>query len=281
MNKNDVTLVIFTCEGREHLLHNTWNSFKQACDHSFAKVILAIDGPVSEIASNHIQPDVIVKSPVRKGYIHNILQALKMIDTPYFFWLEDDWKFDAPADLQSLIRLLDEHADWAQIIYSKFGPLDAEMKQKPLGGDLYEAIYGFSANPCICKTAIVKDGFENLLKVPKGDKLGVDGFENSLTRFIADLGKINVIQDPVDHSMISHEGYLESTPRNWHMTNSLGQKTKEHLLTIPVPSFGRRILMACKMVLLFPVLIIKQFMSDKIYELCFRILASEKMLRKK
>lgn len=281
MAAEKVSLVMFTCEGREYLLHDTYNSFKKACDYPFSKTILAIDGKVNSSIIDHIQPDVVVQSPARKGYIHNILQAISMIDTPYFFWLEDDWKFEADVKLIPFIDLLNTNNHWVQIMYSKFGPLPADMKQKPLSGDLYETLFGFSANPCICKTAFIKEGFGLLLKAPKGDKLGEDGFENFLTRHFSQAGMISVIQDPVDHSMISHEGYLESTPRNWHMTNSIEQKTEEHLLTLPTPSAGRKLLMALKLTALFPGLIFKQLTNNEVYEFCFRVLASARSLKKK
>lgn len=276
-----VSLVIFTCEGREYLLHDTYNSFKKACDYPFAKTILAIDGKVNSSIVDHVQPDMVVQSPVRKGYINNILQALSGIDTPYFFWLEDDWKFNADVKLAPFIDLLNTNSHWLQIMYSKFGPLQADMKEQPLSGDLYKTPFGFSANPCICKTAFIREGFEHLLNAPKGDKLGEDGFENFLTRHFTQAGLISVIQDPVDHIIISHEGYLESTPRNWHMTNSIDHKTEEHLLTLPAPSAGRKLLMALKLIALFPKLAVKQLSDNQVYELCFRILASARSLKKK
>lgn len=281
MAAEKISLVFFTCEGREYLLYNTYNSFKKACDHSFSKVILAIDGKVNSSIIDHVQPDVVVQSPMRKGYINNILQALNVIETPYFFWLEDDWNFNASVKLVPFIDLLETNNHWLQIIYSKFGPLPDEIKQKPLQDNLYETPFGFSANPCVCKTAFIKEGFDELLKAPKGGKLGEDGFENFLTKHFVKTGMISVIQDPVDHTMISHEGYLESTPRNWHMTNSVEQKAEEHLLTLPAPSAGRKLLMALRLTALLPKLAIKQLISNEVYELCFRILASARSLKKK
>jgi hypothetical protein len=54
---------------------------------------MAIDGKISHEVIEKIQPDVIIQSPMRRGYLSNILLALKAIDTQYFFWLEDDWSF--------------------------------------------------------------------------------------------------------------------------------------------------------------------------------------------
>jgi hypothetical protein len=282
MSPEKVSLVIFTCEGREYLLHDTYNSFKKACDYPFSKTILAIDGNVDAAITNHIQPGIVVQSPARQGYIHNIFRALKMVDTPYFFWLEDDWQFDAKADLEPFINLLKEHSNWTQILYSKFGPLDDELKQKPVSADLYETTYGFSANPCICRTAVLKDAFDHLqAAADQGDQLAEEGFEYFISRYLSQKGMISLIQDPVDHNMISHQGYLESTPRNWHLTNTINQKAEKHHLTIPAPSIGRKLLMALRLIGVFPKLAVKQLANNEIYELCFRILASEKLSRKK
>jgi len=114
----------------------------------------------------------------------------------------------------------------------------------------------------------------------KGDILGEDGFENYLTKYFKNHAIISVIQDPENHFPITHEGYLETTPRNWHMTNSLEHKTETHLLTLPTPSITRRFFMTLKLIKTFSELIFLQMFSLKIYELSFRIVASLKMAKK-
>jgi hypothetical protein len=275
-----ISLVIFTCEGREHLLYSTINTFKEHCDCDFSKVILAIDGKISQQIIDYISPDIIIQNPKRKGYVNNIIQALPSINTKYFFWLEDDWTFNKPVNLIYLATELEAHSNWAQVFYSKYGPLPTDLKSDPLSVNLYKHIDGFSANPGLCRTSNVKDAFNELLSAPKGDKLGEDGFENFLTKHFNKTGMVCAIHDPVDHSIIIHAGYLESTPRNWHMTNSLHTKTKAHLLTIPPPSILRRLMMALKLMVILPIFISKQFINNEAYELCFRILASIKSIKR-
>lgn len=271
-----VTLIIFTCTGREHLLYNSFNSFKAACDYPFSKTILAIDGKINPLAIDHVQPDLVVQATSRKGYVNNILQALANIDTPYFFWLEDDWTFHKKVDIPWLLSFLETNADWSEIVLSKVGPLPPEFKLVPLGNDLYEGYGGFGANPCLCNTAHVRHAFHLLKHGDKGDRLGFDGFENFLTRIFKEESITCVLLDPVDRPAISHEGYLESTPRNWHMTNSIEAKTKEHLLTVPAPSLIRRLFMVIKLFAAFFKLSVMQLFNNKIYELCFRVIASAK-----
>ncbi len=280
MAAEQISLVIFTCEGREHLLNDTYGYFKRACSFSFSKTILAVDGKIDTAIIDRIQPDIVVRSPVRKGYVNNILQALNNIDTEYFFWLEDDWKFHTQINFIPFIDQLRSNSNWVEILYSRDGPVPEELKKEPLATNLFKTPYGFSANPCICKTALIKNGFNNLLINPKGGRLGEDGFENSLTRYFREHNLICVLHDPVDHVIISHEGYLESTSRNWHMTNSLEKKTENHLLTIPAPPFWRKGLMVLKLTGAFFKLAFRQLISNEAYELCFRIVASVKQLGK-
>lgn len=278
-NLNDITLVIFTCQGREHLLFKSYASFKSICDYEFNKTILAIDGPVDASVIAEINPDLVIHHTQRRGYVNSIAQALKVITSPYFFWLEDDWSFSQKTDLNYLLNQLQNNADWAEIVLSKYGTLQAEMKINPLTDNLYQSVYGFSANPALCNSKHLQAAFLALQHAPKGDRLGEDGFENFLTKkFDAENIKC-VILDPVDGLSLSHEGDLESTPRNWHMTNSLAIKTKAHLLTLPPPSVARRCYMILKLFKTFSILAIRQLTNNKVYEYCFRVIATASSLR--
>jgi hypothetical protein len=271
---SDVGLVIFTCTGREHLLQKTYDSFLAACNYKFGQVILAIDGEVNPAVITYINPDLVIYGYTRKGYVTSIKNAFANIYTPYFFWLEDDWKFDIKIEVPYFIEKLDSHPDWAQIIYSKNGPLTDDLKTKAAGDHLFENAYGFSANPCFNRSSILKDGFAALEQAEKGDTLGENGFENFLTTYFLQKGIKCIIQDPVNRQPISHEGYLESTPRNWHMTNSLEAKTEKHLLTIATPTVARRLLMLLKLSKAFFTLAFKQLWNNEFYELCFRVVTS-------
>jgi len=190
------------------------------------------------------------------------------------------WLFHRQINAELFLNIISEQSSWAEIVLSKDGPLAPGAKINPLGNNLYQTIFGFSANPCFCNTSHLQAAFKLLEESPKGDKLGEDGFENFLTRTFKTKNIACVIIDPVDHLPISHEGYLESTPRNWHMTNSLEAKTNNHLLTIPAPSVARRLLMVLKLFTTFFTLAINQLTSNKVYELCFRIIAAAKTIKK-
>jgi len=274
------SLVIFTCENREHLLLKTYQSFSANCSYKFKKIVLAIDGQIDPAAIDQIRPDVVIQHCRRSGYPNSISKALKIIDTPYFFWLEDDWAFHRQIESGYFLNLMYNHPGWAEIVFSKEGPLKPESKNNSLGHNLYKTDFGFSANPCFCNTKHLQAAFILLENSPKGDKLGVDGFENFLTSTFERENITCVVVDPIDHLPISHEGYLESTPRNWHMTNSLESKTKNHLLTMPAPSAFRKLLMIGKLFRTFLSLSIKQLSDNKVYELCFRIMSSAMTIKK-
>ncbi|MFD0941968.1 glycosyltransferase [Pedobacter boryungensis] len=265
-------LVIFTCESREHLLINTFKSFIENCDYQFDKIILAIDGKVNSQIIDEISPTLIVQQVHRNGYVKNIINALKQVDTPYFFWLEDDWQFHKKLNIGELLNSLQNNDNWVEIVLSKTGVLTAEQKIKDLSNNMYETTFGFSANPCLCNTQHIQSAFDALENAPKGNKLGEDGFENFLTRKFEAENKKCVILDPVDKSHISHEGYLESTARNWHMTNSIENKTKTHISIIAPPSLFRKLTMIGKLLLTFIKLATKQLSNNKVYEYCFRII---------
>jgi hypothetical protein len=202
-----INLIIFTCQGREHLLLKSYASFKNACDYEFGKIILAIDGPVDPSIIAEIKPDLVIQHPERRGYVNSIAQTVKVITSPYFFWLEDDWSFNQKIDLPYLLSQLQQNNDWAEIILSKYGPLSDEMKLYPLADNLYQSIYGFSANPAICNTGHIQTAFTKLAN--KGAILGEEGFEVFLwKKFEAENIKCAIL-DPVDQQSLSHEGYLE------------------------------------------------------------------------
>ncbi len=278
---DSITLLIFTCEGRELLLQKTYNSFLAACNYKFNRIILAIDGVIDTAIIAQINPDLVIYNYKRKGYVNSIVNALKHVSTSYFFWLEDDWRFSTEIDVNGLLKLMSDNEDWAEIVLSKYGPLPAEFKLHLLKGNLYQTTFGFSANPCMCSSKYLKTGFEQLANAHKGDKLGEDGFENFLSKAFEKENIKCVIIDPVDHFPISHEGYLESTPRNWHMTNSLNSKTEKYLLTIPEPPLWRRLLMMAKLSVTFFKLSFRQLVNNEVYEFCFRVVAGLKSINKR
>ncbi|MFN5473072.1 MAG: glycosyltransferase, partial [Pseudanabaena sp.] len=172
MNSNQISLLIFTCEGREHLLPTTLQSLNKTCNYPFEHTILAIDGQYSNETIKIVKPKFIVQNYNRRGYIQSILNALKLVETDFFFWLEDDWVFTQEIDLQYLLEELNINPDWVQIRLSKTAPLSSGEKKNSLTDRVYESIYGFSANPCLCRTNLVYQGFDALKHESRDPTLG-------------------------------------------------------------------------------------------------------------
>lgn len=270
-----ISLVIFTCSDREHLLKRTYDSFLASCDYKFDQVILAIDGVIDESAIAYINPDLVVNGYQRKGYVVSIKNTLINVKGDYFFWLEDDWNFNIKIDVPGYINLLKKHPDWAQVIYSKYGPLTDEFKLNKVDDNLFENKNGFSTNPGFNRTQFVRDGYNNLDQSRKQYSDKEWGHEDLIKFYLGEKGLKYVLIDPVDHTSISHEGYLESTPRNWHMISSLDETKKEHqhLMAVPPPPFARRVYMVLKLLVAFISIAFRQLWNDEVYDLSFRIIA--------
>ncbi|SDE03815.1 hypothetical protein SAMN05216464_103421 [Mucilaginibacter pineti] len=270
---NRVSLVIFTCEGREHLLSKTWKSFNAACGFKFDQVILAVDGVIDSTIMNLINPDQVIYGFKRKGYVISIKNTIINIKTEFFFWLEDDWAFHTHVDVPYYTSLLNQHTDWAGIVYSKYGPLTDDFKKEQLGQNLFLNINGYSTNPGFNRTALICEGFAAMDNSRKMEGEKETGFENFLTAYFNRRSVKYALIDPIEGIAISHEGYLESTPRNWHMISSLEKKTEKHLLIFPEPSMFRRLYMILKLIRAFCGLAFRQLWNNEVYEMCFRIIA--------
>lgn len=270
--QHNVTLAIFSCEGRGHLLTRTIQKFEDACLYNFSSKVLAVDGYLDNVYITPIRADKLVQNCKRLGYIHSIFNLINLVDTELFFWLEDDWSFSKSIYLEPLIELLCKYPDWVQIRLSKTAPLTTEEKKTALSMGIFDSICGFSANPCLCRTELVKAGFKALIDAPKGSKLGVDGFENFLTRWYFSQNNVCAVVDPGDLPTVIHMGALESTPRQWHMTASLDGEVEQHLYALgEIPPLWRRFSMVYKLSKTLLKIGISQFWSLAAYELAFRI----------
>ncbi|WP_404786667.1 hypothetical protein [Altericista sp. CCNU0014] len=279
MNSKSISLVVFTCEGREHLLNKTLASAEQRLEYDFSKRILAVDGNIDFSQIDQSSFDTIIRVTKRSGYINSIIYVNQIVRTDFFFWLEDDWHFLEIADLEYLVTLLRQNPEWVQIRFSKTGPLNEHEKQNKLCEGVYDSVYGFSANPCLCRTDLIRKGFQSLQQESRDENLG---FETFLSQWFEDQKLICAVLDPGEKAAIQHLGYLESTPRQWHMTASLDGKTDKYLSGMrgsPSPPLWRKILMAYKLIWTFVRVLLCQFMSREAYDLAFRFIAASKEVK--
>ena len=268
-------LVIFTCAGREHLLSRTWRSWAPVvAQASVARRLLALDGPYNLSASQAFQPDVLVQSTARKGYIASILRCLALIDCDFLFWLEDDWIVSGDVNVGRAMAFLLANPNCLQVRWSKrvLGPPEKELR---LADGIFSSETGFSANPCICRTDLLKHGFSALAASEKGARLGIDGFENFLTRWCGTAGLFCAVFDPGEVPAVSHIGDLESTSRKWHMTSSLDRPVENEYLWSAgsAPPLWRRLWMVLKLAAVFLRLGPLQLWDGWSYDFAFRIVS--------
>lgn len=272
--KNDckISLVIFTCEGREHLLAKTISSFRKSCTYHFSQTILAIDGRISPGVIEEVNADILVQNPRRRGYVNSILHAIRQVDTGYFFWLEDDWEFPYPVPVKSLSDSLSGEGRLVQVVLSKS---DRNTSGDGPGG------HHFSANPCLCNTLHIKNGFSEIAAAEKNEQSRTTGFENFLSAYMQENGLLNDYLYQDNHAFVSHSGYLESTSRTFHMISSLEE---DYTASKPkyMSGFGhqRKITLWNKCFLLprlwvaVSVLSFKMFHQRRAYDFAFRIYLS-------
>lgn len=220
-NLTPITLVIFTCEGKEHLLPKCYESFMQNCDYTFSQIILAVDGIVDQHVIRIIKPDLIIQNFKRKGYIFNIINALNCIKTDFFFWLEDDYYFNQPVNLKRIVDVLTEHKNWSSIFLTKIEPLKKHQVVKHYFDEFYLPDYGLSVSPSVCRTKHIIEAFKQMVDFPKSDKTTTYGFETFVSDFLTQNNFPFALMDsgPIPHAI--HLGGLESTNRKFHMINSL------------------------------------------------------------
>jgi hypothetical protein len=278
MGFKTVSLVIFTCEGREHLLLKSFESFSAACKDVFAHKLLVIDGKISQASIDAIAPDVVIQSTLRKGYVNSIVKAMKNIETDYFFWLEDDWEFPYNFSIDSLTPFFND-ADVLQITLAKES-LNNEFKPYNLP-DVYINGHGFSANPSLCVTSVIKAVFNEAVAYKKDEDSKFVSFEYFATNYLHSKNLVSLIKYHNNLAYVNHLGDLESTAREYHMINSisipLNPVNKEYISGLnryQTPGLYNKLGMFFKVYIAVFYLSIKLFFDRESYDFAFRIYAA-------
>ncbi|MES2377401.1 MAG: hypothetical protein V4553_12510 [Bacteroidota bacterium] len=196
-------------------------SFYEACDFKFSKTFLILDGKVNTDIVGDIKADTILKHTTREGYVSIIADALRLINTPYFFWLEDDFLFNQKAPLNYMLDVMNRDVNWAGIFLSRTAPFTSAQKKKPVIDDLYIPDIGFSVSPTLCKTIHMRAAFAAMDLHEKSDHTKHLTFEPFIDSFFIQNKLKYAIMDPGEISHVEHIGLLESTDRAHHTVNSL------------------------------------------------------------
>jgi len=275
MEPKSVCLVIFTCEGREHLLLKSFESFSKACKDVFVHKLLVIDGKISQASIDAVAPDEIIQSSLRKGYVNSIIKAMKNIEADYFFWLEDDWGFPYKFSIDSLIPFFNK-SEVLQITLAK-EKLNTDFKSYDVP-DIYINGYGFSANPSLCRTSYIKAIFTEVTNYKKDEESKFLSFEYFATNYSRDNNLISLIKYNDQKAFVNHLGDLESTAREYHMINSISKTidpvSKEYISGLnryQTPGLYNKIGMFFKLYVSVFYLSFKLFFEREAYDFAFRI----------
>jgi hypothetical protein len=220
-----IDLVIFTCEGREHLLLKSYESFKSVCDYKFDKTILVIDGPVDADIIAEINPNLVIQHTQRRGYVNSILEAIKLISTEYFFWLEDDFIFNQEVPMPYILETIKKQKNWGGIFLSRNAPFTQSEKKHHHFDNFYIPDFGYSVSPTLCRTNYIKQAFTALINYPKSEETKYYGFEPFIDDFFIANNISYALLDPGAIAHVNHIGQLENTGREYHMINSIDEKT--------------------------------------------------------
>ena len=116
--KNKMSFVITSC-GREDLLDRTLKSFFKFNDFPIQKLFLTEDS-VDENVYKRIEKKWSDKinllfNKTKKGQIKSIVEAYKLIKTPYVFHCEDDWVYTRKGFIKDSLKILDYDSKIIQV----------------------------------------------------------------------------------------------------------------------------------------------------------------------
>lgn len=275
----EVTLLVFSCVGRAHLLQSTLASFRRQCDFRFTEILYAHDGEMDSAAPGWVGAQRMVQNCERAGYVRSILQALAIVRTPYVFWLEDDWEFTHPVDVPRFLAEMERHPDWMQIRLSKIAPLTPKEVAQPLDATaLHRSSSAFSANPHLGRTQSLRDGFNAYFASPRTT---ANTFESFLEQWVHRTGVVcAVLAPPGSAPSVAHTGYLESTGRQWHAAVTLSGAPTEYSSGMrsvgAMPPLWRRAALAVKLLWAAGAIGLRALRRASAYDLGFRFIALTK-----
>lgn len=281
---SDVTLVYFSCKGREHLLLKTAEAFEKYNTFPLHERILAFDGaldpgfPVADLGIDRLLNNV-----KRAGYVPSIGNVLPLVRTPYIFWQEDDCRFLRPFDVDYLRREMEANPDWVQVGWGIGEKFPDHEKVSPLGREgMYRTAFGYTMRPALCRTADLREVF--------GQQQEPDLDRNQyLETYIRDWlklkAKVSVSIDPGEESMYAHEGILETTNGDsHHMESSREKLTQEKYVSVfghgSLPPLWRRAKNLLDLLGSGVRMALSQFYSLRRYEVAWRVVRIERETRK-
>jgi hypothetical protein len=255
------SLLIFACEGREHLLEETYTSLRESVQFDFDKTILSFDGECTGRPARIVQPDVFLQSPKRKGYVPSIRRAIRHVDTEFFFWLEDDWKFNVDISLEHYLEVFSSQPSSSQLLFLK-----REYSSKDAGDLVDDHVYvskvGFSANPSLNRTKDIRHSLNAT------DQTSSQNIEHYVTDWARKNDRQFLVAALEGETFVDHLGMLEATGGNWHTVKGGKQTNSEDQSSA---SFGSRTKMLIRLTVRSIYLSLMQMVDPEAHSLAWRV----------
>jgi hypothetical protein len=216
-SRNPLSVLVFSCEGREHLLRATLDSIELVRLKIPLRVLLSVDGNLNlqKVSLSGISLAILHRQ--RIGYIKSIISSLDYVTEEFFLWLEDDWAFGSISEKQirSAVDVLKADRSILQVRWPKD---NSSAGQPIIASGIVRSKQAFSANPSIIRTSAAKDVFkmiEEIITVEPAGNANI-GFEEFVCEWAMQKGFYSAVFDVEKHGTVEHLGYLESTDRKWH-----------------------------------------------------------------
>jgi len=255
------SLLIFACEGREHLLEKTYSSLCENVQFDFDKVILSFDGECTGRPARIVQPDVFLQSLKRKGYVPSIRRAIRHVDTEFFFWLEDDWKFNVDVPLEYYLKVLSSQPSSSQLLFLK-----REYSSKDAGDLVDDHVYvskvGFSANPSLNRTYDIRHSLNGT------DRTSSQNIEHYVTDWAKKNDRQFLVAALKGETFVDHLGMLEATGGKWHTVKGGRQTNSSDQSSVTVES---RIKMLVRILVRSTYLSLVQLVDSEAHSLAWRV----------
>ena len=284
ISDQSITVVFFSCFGREHLLLRTLDAFEKYHDNTLIKErILAFDGPLDRsVDLAKLKIDRLINNCQRQGYVKSIRSAFRLVTTEYVFWQEDDCRFVRDCQMDFLKSELVKHPNWVQVGWGIGKKFPEEEKISPLGiVNMYKTAYGFSARPALCRIWDLREAFEDMEANSTIKKS--QGFETYVREWLKKKSKISVSVDPGEQEIYIHDGELESTSREYHSVGSSQVEIQSYISEIggaKLPPLWRRFKLAADLFFSCLILMTSQFFARRKYDVAWRVVRVERSSRK-
>jgi hypothetical protein len=165
---NDKLEVLVTGSSRPQLWPFFWNSFNKMCIiRERPKVTVHEDfvfkkesEKVVKWVNANVQCTLDTDDPAIGLGRTLTAYITKRLEKPYIFYLQEDWEFERPIDIDQIIWTMEQHKHINQIFFNKIrnrGVINKQKQEQRDFSNLKCCVYhGFTFNPGIWRTSFVK-----------------------------------------------------------------------------------------------------------------------------